>query len=200
MSARSHAEQTEENNQKREGEQLPLLNTLKLSNQILPIGKGQCVDGCIKGTKMIFSKVLTSLGYVILVTTASPAGISLGGWSFFRFENGETGTSGSVPASFSPDRQRTGFATGFICCFYYLLPLFWTTIQIICFLIYSLCAFSTTWVVPTNVTKLIRSDWFASNIYLVILGVVVPYCSFSNLVFDSRFAYTVISRLNAGLV
>ncbi|XP_068684617.1 uncharacterized protein [Montipora foliosa] len=163
VSARSHAEQTEENNQKREGEQLPLLNTLKLPNQILPIGKGQCVDGCIK------------------------AGISLGGWSFFRFDNGETGTSGSVPASFSPDRQRTGFATGFIRCSY-LLPLFSPTIQIICFLIYSLCACSTTWVFPSKVTKLIRSDWFASNIYLVILGVVVPYCSFSNLVFDSRFA------------
>ncbi|XP_068730569.1 uncharacterized protein [Montipora capricornis] len=190
VSASSHAEQTEENNQDREGEQLPLVNTLRHSNQIPPIGVGLSVNGCLQGIKMIFSKILTSLGYVILVFTASPAGISLGGWSFFRFDNGETGISGSIPASFTPGGQSiTVFGSDLTCCSYFLLPLFWPTIQIISFLIYSLCACSTTWVVPTNVTKLIRSDWFASNIYLVILGVVVPYCSFSNLVFDRRFGF-----------
>ncbi|XP_068683231.1 uncharacterized protein [Montipora foliosa] len=188
LSASSHAEQNEENNQDREGEQLPLLNTLRHSSQIPPIGVGLSVNGCLQGIKMKFSKILTSLGYVILVFTASPAGISLGGWSFFRFDNGETGISGSIPAG--PGGQGGGvFFTGFPCCAYYSLPLVWPTIQIICFLIYSLCACSTTWVVPTNVTKLIRSEWFASNIYLVILGVVVPYCSFSNLIFDRRFGF-----------
>ena len=36
-----------------------------------------------------------------------------------------------------------------------------------------------TWTVSTNVSKLIRSDWFSSNMYLLVLCFVVPYCSFS---------------------
>ena len=59
---------------------------------------------------------------------------------------------------------------------FYLLFL-WLPIQIFCFLLYSRLACTTTWVVPINFLKLIRSDWFASNISLLVLAVVVPLCS-----------------------
>ena len=47
----------------------------------------------------------------------------------------------------------------------------------ILFFLYSRFACKTTWTVPTNFSKVIRSDWFASNMYLFILAVVVPYFS-----------------------
>ena len=37
-------------------------------------------------------------------------------------------------------------------------------------------AYKNTWTIQTEFSKLIRSDWFASNIYLLGLGVVGPYC------------------------
>ena len=57
----------------------------------------------------------------------------------------------------------------------------------ILFFPYSRFACSTTWVVPTNFSKLIRSEWFASKIYLLVLAVVVPYCS--NSASPSNFIY-----------
>ncbi|KAL9981354.1 hypothetical protein ACROYT_G010046, partial [Oculina patagonica] len=61
-----------------------------------------------------------------------------------------------------------------------VLPLWWPPLQIYCLFLYSRFACKATWTVPTNFSKLIRSDWFASNMYLFILGVVVPYCSFDD--------------------
>ena len=57
------------------------------------------------------------------------------------------------------------------------LPLWWSPLQVFCFFLYSRFACKTTWTVPTNFSKVIRSDWFASNMYLFILAVVVPYFS-----------------------
>ena len=67
------------------------------------------------------------------------------------------------------------------------LPLWWSPLQIFCFFLYSRFACKNTCTVPTNFSKLIRSDWFASNMYLLILGLVVPYCSLSMCSFT--FAY-----------
>ena len=58
-----------------------------------------------------------------------------------------------------------------------LIVLLWSPIQIFCFLLYSRLACTSTWVVPINFLKLIRSDWFASNISLLVLAVVVPLCT-----------------------
>ena len=60
---------------------------------------------------------------------------------------------------------------------FFLIVLLWSPIQIFCFLLYSRLACTSTWVVPINVLKLIRSDWFASNISLLVLAVVVPLCT-----------------------
>ena len=58
-----------------------------------------------------------------------------------------------------------------------LIVLLRSHFQIFCFLLYSRLACTTTWVVPINFLKLIRSDWFASNITLLVLAAVVPLCS-----------------------
>ena len=58
-----------------------------------------------------------------------------------------------------------------------LIVLLRSHFQIFCFLLYSRLACTTTWVVPINFLKLIRSDWFASNISLLVLAVVVPLCT-----------------------
>ena len=42
---------------------------------------------------------------------------------------------------------------------------------------YSWFACKTTWTVQTDISKLIRGDWFASNISLLILGIIIPFCS-----------------------
>ena len=126
------------------------------------------------------SKLAVSSGYVILIVVALPVGISVGGWSFFRFDENEI--------------QRTSFWDDLITSYHSLyypgidwlflffdnfLPLWWSPLQIFCFFLYSRFACKTTWTVPTNFSKLIRSDWFSSNTYLLILGVVVPYCTIS---------------------
>ena len=126
---------------------------------------GKIIKYCYRG----FVTILACILYMILIIAALPLGISTpaGGFSFFRFdevltykipggiENGGWGISGIILVA----------------------VLLWSTFQIFCFFLYSRFACSTTWVVPTNFSKLIRSEWFASNIYLLVLAVVVPYCS-----------------------
>ena len=58
-----------------------------------------------------------------------------------------------------------------------LLSLYWSPFKIFYFFVYSWFACKTTCTVQTDISKLIRSDWFASNISLLVLGIVVPYCS-----------------------
>ena len=128
----------------------------------------------------LFGKLAVNSGYVILIVVALPVGISSGGWSFFRFDQNE------IQQETFWDHLITSNSSFFDCyTFFYalfdifdsLLPLLWSPLQIFCFLLYSRFACKTTWTVQTNFSKLIRSDWFASNMYLLILGVVVPYCS-----------------------
>ena len=132
----------------------------------------------------IFGKFAVGCGYMILIIAALPVGISSGGWSFFRFdENAEQVKSFwddvlnnatfdyIIPPNALPlDLLAEQFLKQFV-------PLWWLLLQIFCFFLYSRFACKTTWTVPTNCSKLIRSAWFASNMYLLILGVVVPYCS-----------------------
>ena len=120
---------------------------------------------CCRGFVIIFACIL----YMVLIIAALPLGISTpaGGFSFFRFdevltykipggtENGSWGVSRIILVA----------------------VLLWSAFRIFCFFLYSRFPCSTTWVVPTDFSKLIRSEWFASNIYLLILAVVVPYCS-----------------------
>ena len=130
----------------------------------------------------IFGKFAVGSGYVILIVVALPVGISSGGWSFFRFDENENKITSfwvdvydigaHVPVSVT-EIVFGKFYFYFIPC----LPLWWSPLQIYCFFLYSWVSCKRTWTVPTNFPKLIRSDWFASNMYLLILGLVVPYCS-----------------------
>ena len=93
-------------------------------------------------------------GYLILILVALPIGLFCGGVSFFRFDDGR-----------------------------FIAPFWWSPFKILCFFLYSHLACRNkrrwTWTISTTFSKLIRNDWFASNIYLLVLGVVEPFCSLS---------------------
>ena len=140
--------------------------------------------------KLSVSKLAVSSGYVILIVVALPVGISSGGWSFFRFDQNEIQEmpfwNNLITSNHFYDHSIwiPWITPALMLCSF--LPLWWSPFQIFCFFLYSRFACKTTWTVPTNFSKLIRSDWFASNMYLLILGLVVPYCSSS---MSSLFAY-----------
>jgi len=135
----------------------------------------------------LFGKLAVGSGYVILIVVALPVGISSGGLSFFRFDENNKLFIKSFWDDFlkfnvsNPESLAQGFSATFIgvTVFDSFLPLWWPSLRIFCFFLYSRFACKTTWTVPSNSSKLIRSDWFASNTYLFILSVVVPYCSFT---------------------
>ena len=126
---------------------------------------GKIKKYCYRGFVIIFTCIL----YMILIIAALPLGIStpVGGFSFFRFDEVLTH---KIPGGI--EIGAWGLSRIIL-----VAVLLWSTFQIFCFFLYSRFACSTTWVVPTNFSKLIRSEWFASNIYLLVLAVVVPYCS-----------------------
>ena len=135
--------------------------------------------GRVQSLKKFFHKGVLCFSYLILIIAALPIAISIGGLSFFRFD--QTAHSGFLDAgleiSFLSDLlyKYRNIAYGlFALMAFFLIVLLWSPIQIFCFLLYSRLACTPTWVVPINFLKLIRSDWFASNISLLVLAVVVP--------------------------
>ena len=107
-------------------------------------------------------------GYVILTLAALPVGISSGGLSFFRFNEQERFRQQVFWDALPPG---AGFR---ISAF---LTTRWSVVRIFSFFMYSTLVCRRTWTVSTNLSKLIRSDWFSSNMYLLVLCFVVPYCS-----------------------
>ena len=141
------------NQQENDGERRPLLTSVNDDYTRQPRG----ARGIVSCIRKICNIVAVGFCYLILIIAALPVGISIGGLSFFRF-NSENYV------------VRCGFQT--------LIPdatSFWSPFQVICFSLYSWFACKTTWTIPTNFSKLIRSEWFSSNIYLLVLGIVVPY-------------------------
>ena len=117
-----------------------------------------------------FCKVLVGLCYLILIVAALPVGISNGGLSFFRFDEGDN--------SFPEDNyffNLTAVAFEKPVSLNRFVALWWSPFQLFCFFLYSYFARKTTWTVSTNYPKVIRSDWFSSNIYLLVLALIVPY-------------------------
>ena len=124
-------------------------------------------------------------GYVILTLAALPVGISSGGLSFFRFDEQERfrqktfwdvllpekTTNHTVGDNFTYTKTT---ATGASIA---AVTLWWSVVRVFSFFMYSAFACKRTWTVSTNPSKLIRSDWFSSNMYLLVLCFVVPYCS-----------------------
>ena len=140
--------------------------------------------GRVKSLKKFFYKGVLCFSYLILITAALPIGISSGGYSFFRFDHSAfprflSGGSGVI--SFLSDLLYKCCSKAYGALFpliaFFLIVLLWSPIQIFCFLLYSRLACTTTWVVPTNFLKLIRSGWFAANISLLVLAVLVPLCT-----------------------
>ena len=131
--------------------------------------------GRVKSLKKFIYKGVLCFSYLILIIVALPIGISSGGYSFFRFDNSAFSDRDSGVISFLYDlihKWYNGMDLDESMAF--PLVLLWSPIQIFCFLLYSRLACTSTWVVPINFLKLIRSDWFASNISLLVLAVVVP--------------------------
>ena len=166
----SFAEQPVGNHQEsRDGERTPLLIDGNDGCKRRPRG-----TRCLDNIRNIFNKISWCFRYLILFIAALPVGISSCGLSFFRFDDGET------PAFYFSVISNA-----------YEVPLLWSPFQIACFFRYSWVVFKNTGTIPTKFSKLIRSEWFASNMYLVVLGLVVPYCSLSTTETTSQFNFVV---------
>ena len=136
----------------RPAEEQPLLSAVSndsRDNRCRPQGSGSVEH------YSVCYKAAIGFGYLILILVALPVDLSFGGLSFFRFDDGHI----------------------FIC------PVWWSPCRIFFFFLYSHLACRNkrrwTWTISTTFSKLIRNDWFASNIYLLVLGVVEPFCSLS---------------------
>ena len=124
-------------------------------------------------------------GYVILTLAALPVGISSGGLSFFRFDEQERFRQKTFWDVLLPENTTTvkgdnfnytkTTATG--ASIAAVVNSWWSVVRVFWFFMYSAFACKRTWTVSTNPSKLIRSDWFSSNMYLLVLCFVVPYCS-----------------------
>ena len=161
--------------QERRTEEQPLIISA-VSNDSHDVNRCPRGSGCVKKYHSVCDKATIGLGYLILVLAALPVGLSGGGLSFFRFD--EAGDSNYLSHfSTSSIFAWPNFLT------YIEAPVWWSPFQIFCFFMYShlICRNQRrwTWTIPTKFSKLIRNDWFASNIYLLVLGVVEPFCSLS---------------------
>ena len=159
-----HSLATEETvtNTHTENEMQPLLNGVRYGSNTR---QRRCII-----IRKCFCKVLVGLCYLILIVAALPVGISNGGLSFFRFDEGDN--------SFPEDNyffNLTAVAFEKPVSLNRFVALWWSPFQLFCFFLYSYFARKTTWTVSTNYPKVIRSDWFSSNIYLLVLALVVPY-------------------------
>ena len=166
---------------KRPAEEQPLLSAVSndsRDNRCRPQG-----SGCVKKYHIVCDKIAIGFGYLILILAALPVGLSYGGLSFFRFDDGE----------------NSYFCRSVFRCLE--IPFWWSPFQIFCFFLYShlVCRNERrwTWTIPTKFSKLIRNDWFASNIYLLVLGVVEPFCSLSGSVGIRYFvSFAVYNSVN----
>ena len=185
MHRQLHSLATEETvtNTQTENEMHPLLNGVRYGGNAR---QRRCII-----IRKCFSKILVGLCYLILIVAALPVGISTGGLSFFRFDQGDI----SFPLDnyfFNPFKLREApiFTSEGNTTFVILketvslnrfVALWWSPFQLFCFFFYSYFARKATWTVSTNYPKVIRSDWFSSNIYLLVLALIVPYSPYPQL-------------------
>ena len=147
-----------------ENEMQPLLNGVRCGSNTRQRQRRCIIIG------KCFCKVLVGLCYLILIVAALPVGISNGGLSFFRFDEGDN--------SFPEDNyffNLTAVAFEKPVSLNRFVALWWSPFQLFCFFLYSYFARKATWTVSTNYPKVIRSDWFSSNIYLLVLALIIPF-------------------------
>ena len=170
-------------NTQTENEMHPLLNGVRYGGNAR---QRRCII-----IRKCFSKILVGLCYLILIVAALPVGISTGGLSFFRFDQGDI----SFPLDnyffnpfklreapiFTSERNTTFVILKETVSLNRFVTLWWSPFQLFCFFFYSYFARKATWTVSTNYPKVIRSDWFSSNIYLLVLALIVPYSPYPQL-------------------
>ena len=168
-----------------ESELQPLINTIYTDTDITTFDHMGRIIVCVTRLFGRSIRYLTvGLGYVLV---ALPVGISSGGLSFFRFDEQEIGVGISEGGlSFFRFDEHDSIVTVY---FLRILTLWWPSIQIFCFFMYSRFNCASAWTVLTNVSKLIRSHWFSSNMYLLVLCFVVPYCSLSQRLFSDMSTF-----------
>ena len=162
----------------RPAEEQPLLSAV--SNDCHDVKHCPRGSGRVKKCNSVCDKVAIGFGYLILVLAALPVGLSGGGVSFFRFDDAGEYIDLIL---FSTDYSTTSSMAWPELFLFFDVSVWWSPFQIFCFFMYSHLACRNqrrwTWTIPTKFSKLIRNDWFASNIYLLVLGVVEPFCSLS---------------------
>ena len=175
-----------------ESESQPLIITIDTDTDITTFDHMGRIIVCLIIQRSI-RYLAVGLGYVLLTLAALPVGISSGGLSFFRFDEQERDRQANFWDNLLPDNPTEIFSPppGISC----MLTLWWPLFQIFCFFMYSRFSCVSTWTVSTNVSKLIRSDWFSSNMYLLVLCFVVPYCSLSQRLFSDRFTFSTFLYL-----
>ncbi|XP_068760362.1 uncharacterized protein [Montipora capricornis] len=151
--------------------------------------------------KRIPRKIAVGFCFLILIIAALPVDISSGGLSFFRFDEDIINPKTSYlfnlfNLSTEINRREVGEELYLLYTFHILLSLYWSPFKIFYFFMYSWFACKTTWTVQTNISQLIRGDWFASNISLLVLGIVVPFCSSPRSFFYSATYDTVCTVCN----
>ena len=168
-----------------ESESQPLIITIDTDTDITTFDHMGRITVCLIIQRSI-RYLAVGLGYVLLTLAALPVGISSGGLSFFRFDEQERDRQATFWDKLLPDNPTEIYSPphGISCMF----TLWWPLFQIFCFFMYSRFSCVSTWTVSTNVSKLIRSDWFSSNMYLLVLCFVVPYCSFGQSSFLDMFS------------
>ena len=174
-----------------ESETQPLITTADTDTDITTINHMRRI--IVRVTRIFGIRYLAvCLGYVLLTLAALPVGISSGGWSFFRFDEQERNRQKTFWDSIlhhNSTKLSPGIAPQ-VSCF---LALWWSPVQIYCFFMYSKFNCASTWTVLTNVSKLIRSDWFSSNMYLLVLCAIVPYCSLGPI--SPQFPYFTVYNM-----
>ena len=169
-----------------ESESQPLIITIDTDTDITTFDHMGRIIVCLIIQRSI-RYLAFGLGYVLLTLAALPVGISSGGLSFFRFDEQERDRQANFWDKLLPDNPTEIFSPPHeISC---MFTLWWPLFQIFCFFMYSRFSCVSTWTVSTNVSKLIRSDWFSSNMYLLVLCFVVPYCSLSQRLFSDMFTF-----------
>ena len=138
---------------------------------------------------------VVGFGYATVTLAALPVGISSGGWSFFRFDenaNYRPRNFWEVLLKYLYKILWSEYDAAVIAC---SLIVWWPLFQIFCFFMYSRFHSASTWTVSTNFLKLIRSDWFSSNMYLLVLCVIIPYCSLSDEFLMRNFIFFTVYNL-----
>ena len=168
-----------------ESESQPLIITIDTDTDITTVDPMGRIIVCV--TRLCGKSIryfAVGLGYMLLTLAALPVGISSGGLSFFRFDVQERFRLQTFWDVLLPDKIEpidnstiTLITPGAGSRMAAILPVWWSVVRIFSIFTYSTFVCKRTWAVSTNPSKLIRSDWFSSNMYLLVLCFVVPYCS-----------------------